>query len=172
MQSSSGELTRLIGVDTDPVNWSWLCDKGRFDFEAVTQRRTGSPCPWSARATSWSRPAGPRPWTWPRPGWRRPRASGGGVALAVIGGARLPNEDAYAWAKAARVALGTDNVDAQLGDGLPAETVLGLPRATIDQAAAGAAGHHPRRPTSRTSCRSCTCASATPCASAAPRSSS
>ncbi len=31
--------------------------------------------------------------------------------------------------------LGTDSVDAQLGDGLPAEVVLGLPRATIDQAA-------------------------------------
>jgi NADH-quinone oxidoreductase subunit G len=30
--------------------------------------------------------------------------------------------------------LGTDSVDAQLGDGLPAEVVLGLPRATIDQA--------------------------------------
>ena len=27
--------------------------------------------------------------------------------------------------------LGTDNVDAQLGDGLPAEVVLGLPRAVI-----------------------------------------
>jgi len=30
--------------------------------------------------------------------------------------------------------LGTDSVDAQLGDGLPAEVVLGLPRATIDEA--------------------------------------
>ncbi|MBI00468.1 MAG: hypothetical protein CL467_07730 [Acidimicrobiaceae bacterium] len=30
--------------------------------------------------------------------------------------------------------LGTDHVDAQLGDGLPAEVVLGLPRATIDRA--------------------------------------
>ncbi len=36
----------------------------------------------------------------------------------------------------ARIALGTDNVDCQLGDGLPAEVLLGLPRATIDQAAA------------------------------------
>ena len=34
--------------------------------------------------------------------------------------------------------LGTDNVDCQLGDGLPAEVVLGLPRATIDEACAGA----------------------------------
>ncbi|MBO0732459.1 MAG: molybdopterin-dependent oxidoreductase, partial [Acidimicrobiaceae bacterium] len=33
------------------------------------------------------------------------------------------------------VAFGTDNIDAQLGDGLPAEVVLGFPRATIDQAA-------------------------------------
>ncbi len=32
--------------------------------------------------------------------------------------------------------LGTDNVDAQLGDGLPADLVLGLPQATIDEACA------------------------------------
>ncbi len=32
--------------------------------------------------------------------------------------------------------IGTDSVDAQLGDGLPAELVLGLPRATIDEACA------------------------------------
>ncbi len=63
---------------------------------------------------------------------------GGGAAgagVGVIGGARLTNEGAYAWAKLAKGVLGTDSVDAQLGDGLPAELVLGLPRATIDQAA-------------------------------------
>jgi NADH-quinone oxidoreductase subunit G len=38
----------------------------------------------------------------------------------------------------AKGVLGTDSVDAQLGDGLPAEVVLGLPRATIDQAASAA----------------------------------
>ncbi len=81
---------------------------------------------------------------WPRPGLAAAKAAGGGASLAVIGGARLPNEDAYVWAKVARLALGTDNVDAQLGDGLPAATVLGLPRATIDQAAPGAARDHPR----------------------------
>ena len=56
-----------------------------------------------------------------------------GDRIGIIGGARLPNEDAYAWSKLARTVLHTDNVDAQLGDGLPAELVAGLPRATIDQ---------------------------------------
>ena len=42
----------------------------------------------------------------------------------MIGGARLTNEDAYAWAKLTKGVLATDNVDAQLGDGLPAEVVL------------------------------------------------
>ena len=60
-------------------------------------------------------------------------------AIAVLGGARGTNEDAYAWARLAKGVIGTDNVDAQLGDGLPAEVVLGLPRAEIadcDRAAA------------------------------------
>ena len=35
VQSSRNELLRYQGVDSDPVNWGWLCDKGRFAFEAV-----------------------------------------------------------------------------------------------------------------------------------------
>jgi NADH-quinone oxidoreductase subunit G len=57
----------------------------------------------------------------------------------VLGGARGTNEDAYVWARFLKGVLKTDNVDAQLGDGLPGEVVLGLPRATIadlDRAAA------------------------------------
>ena len=49
----------------------------------------------------------------------------------MLGGARGTNEDAFVWARFAKAVLGTDNVDAQLGDGLPAEVVLGLPRAVI-----------------------------------------
>ena len=64
---------------------------------------------------------------------RAARDGAGPDGIAVLGGARLTNEDAYAWAKLAKGVLGTDHVDAQLGDGLPAEAVLGLPRATIDE---------------------------------------
>ena len=35
VQSSRDELVRYLGVDSDPVNWGWLCDRGRFNFEAT-----------------------------------------------------------------------------------------------------------------------------------------
>ena len=38
--------------------------------------------------------------------------------VAVLGGARLTSEAQYMWAKLAKGVIGTDNVDAQLGDGL------------------------------------------------------
>jgi NADH-quinone oxidoreductase subunit G len=133
VQASGDELVRSLGVDNDPVNWSWLCDKGRFDFQAVnSEARVSVPMVRKGDElveVSWAEALATA-----AEGLARVKAAGAG--LAVIGGARLPNEDAYAWAKLARVALGTDNVDAQLGDGLPAEAILGLPRATIDQAAA------------------------------------
>jgi NADH-quinone oxidoreductase subunit G len=56
----------------------------------------------------------------------------GPSALGVLGGARGTNEDAYVWSRLAKAVWRTDNVDCQLDDGLPAELVLGLPRATID----------------------------------------
>ena len=138
-QSSSGHVVRFLGVDSDPVNWGWLCDKGRFAFEALNS---------SERLTV---PLVRRPVTPERgveagtelveAGWSEAFAEitshlrgAHGDAIGVIGGARLANEDAYAWAKLARTVLHTDNVDAQLGDGLPAEVLAGLPRTTIDEA--------------------------------------
>ena len=52
----------------------------------------------------------------------------GSDGIGIIGG--LTNEDAYAWSKLA-LDTRTDNLDAQLGDGLPAELVHSLPPATI-----------------------------------------
>lgn len=129
IQSSGDRITRYQGVDSDPVNWGWLCDKGRFGFEAVTSEgRFTSPLVRTAGTlapVSWGEALGTVA--------KRLRAYDPSQ-IGVIGGARLTNEDQYAWAKLAKSVLRTDNVDAQLGDGLPAEAWLGLPSATINDA--------------------------------------
>jgi NADH-quinone oxidoreductase subunit G len=197
VQSSSNRLTRLLGIDSDPVNHGWLCDKGRFAFESVNGDEVdASPetapavaetaitatdaaaaadadvdvAPATAAqvvslgvsrgqflgevaetgrfehgrlveprvrkngelvAVSWGEALAAA-----AEGLTKAKTDGGAAAVAVIGGARLTNESAYAWAKLAKGVIGTDSVDAQLGDGLPADLVLGLPRATIDDACA------------------------------------
>jgi NADH-quinone oxidoreductase subunit G len=138
LQSSTNRLVRFLGVDSEPVNHGWLCDKGRYGFEYIHDEtrvvepltRAGSELvetPWPEALDAVAATL------------ERVRALHGSGAIALLGGARGSNEDAYAWARLAKGVLGTDNVDAQLGDGLPAEVVLGLPRAEIgdcDRAAA------------------------------------
>ncbi|HVM67840.1 MAG TPA: NADH-quinone oxidoreductase subunit NuoG, partial [Acidimicrobiales bacterium] len=135
LESTTNRLTRKQGLDSDPVNQGWLCDRGRYDFGWVnSQDRVTAPlvrrggelaaATWGealeAAATQLSDVI----------------ATHGPGAVGVVGGARLTNEDCYAWAKLAKSVLRTDNVDAQLGDGLPPELVLGLPPATIADACA------------------------------------
>ena len=132
VESSRDRLLRFSGVDVDPVNWGWLCDKGRFGFEAIdADGRLGEPLVRERDAL--------RPSRWSEAIDRAAaalRQASGPAAIGVVGGARLTNEDAYAWAKLTKGVLATDNVDAQLGDGLPADVVLGLPKATIDEVCA------------------------------------
>ena len=138
VQSSRDQVLRFQGVDSDAVNWGWLADKERFAFEAFQSdaRLTeplirggglnqADPDGDELVATSWAtalrtvtdavKDADPS-------------------RVAIIGGARLTNEAQYAWTKLAKGVIGTDNVDAALGDELPAHAVLGLPRATIADA--------------------------------------
>jgi NADH-quinone oxidoreductase subunit G len=135
VQSSRNEVLRYQGVDVDPVNWGWLCDKGRFAFQAVNDpERLGEPLVRrgdSLEAASWSDALGVA-----ATAIRGALDGNGPGGIGVVGGSQLTNEDAYAWAKLAKGVIGTDHVDAQLGDGLPAEIVLGLPRATIDDVCA------------------------------------
>ena len=134
VQASRNQVLRVLGADADAVNWGWLSDKERFGFEALNSpQRLAAP---AMRLTAGDK----------GPGWRD---AGWGEALdriagalseappervAVLGGARLTNEAQYMWAKLAKGVIGTDNVDAQLGDGFDPAVVLGLPRATIDDA--------------------------------------
>ncbi len=137
VQSSSNRLVRKLGVDVDPVNWGWLCDKGRFDFEAVgSDDRLGAPLVRAPGAEDLAEASWSQALAAAAEGITRARIRRGPESIAVLGGARGTNEDAYAWSKLARTLLGTDSVDAQMGDGLPAQAVVGLPRATIDAACA------------------------------------
>ena len=142
IQSSRNELVRYLGVDIDPVNHGWLCDKGRFAFGSIgSPERVTNPL----RARSLSRVTDiaevepqrnfePSDWAGALDEVARAITTARPGAIAVIGGARGTNEDAYAWSKLARSVLRTNHVDAQLGDGLPAELVVGLAAATIDDA--------------------------------------
>ncbi len=132
-QSSAGELVRYLGVDVDAVNRSWLCDKGRYGYEAVHgENRLSQPLLFGSSQTesTWNEALSATILK-----IKAAVAEHGAGSVAFIGGARLSNEDAYAFAKLAKGVIGTDSVDAQLGDGLPAELVLGLPRATINETA-------------------------------------
>ena len=133
VQSSRDELVRYQGVDIDPVNWGWLCDRGRFNFESVnSEERLTTPYVKDAQgnhvATTWSGAldAAAR--------MLRTSLAVSPESVAIIGGARGTNEDAFAWAQLAD-AMGVNQRDAQLADGLPAE-VFSLPQATIDEAVA------------------------------------
>jgi len=130
VQSSSNRLVRLLGVDSDPVNHGWLCDKGRYGIEWIhADDRILEP---QVRAAGELKEV-----SWPdaldaaAEHIRSARDKGGAGSIAFLGGARGTNEDAFAWAMLAKGVIGTDHVDAQMGDGLPADFVLGMPRAEI-----------------------------------------
>ncbi|MCY3648312.1 MAG: NADH-quinone oxidoreductase subunit NuoG [Acidimicrobiaceae bacterium] len=134
VQASRNRVLRVLGADADAVNWGWLTDKERFAFEALNSaERLSAPMLRDASGGGVSE--------WREAGWGEAldRIAGAVGAVppervAVLGGARLNNEAQYMWAKLAKGVIGTDNVDAQLGDGLDPAVVLGLPRATIDDA--------------------------------------
>jgi NADH-quinone oxidoreductase subunit G len=130
LQSTSNRIVRLLGVDSEPVNQGWLCDKGRYGYEWVhSDERVRAPMVrknGELVEVSW-----PEALDVAADGLRAALDAKGPSSIAILGGARGTNEDAYVWARLAKGVLGTDNVDAQLADGLPAEVVLGLPGATI-----------------------------------------
>src|SRR5262249_49280343 len=116
--------------DSDAVNHGWLCDKGRYGIGWVhaedrvlePQVKTGD---------TWNEVSWPDALDAAASAIRKARDDHGAGSIAVLGGAHRTNEDAYAWARLARGVIRTDNVDAQLGDGLPAEMVVGMRRAEI-----------------------------------------
>ena len=133
VHASRNRLLRIQGVDSEAVNHGWLADRDRFSFEAVHSPnrlaeplvRDGdelAPASWSTALAATAAAL------------QEALGRNGPSSVGILGGARLCSEDQYAWAKLTKGVIGTDNIDVQLGDGLPAELVSALPRATIADA--------------------------------------
>ncbi|MEX2985277.1 NADH-quinone oxidoreductase subunit G [Streptomyces sp. C36] len=101
-----GKVMRRLAAEDPEVNEEWLCDKGRFAFRyAQRPERFGTPLVRGASGAL-------EPASWPE----ALEAAAQGLAAArgragVLPGGRLTVEDAYAYAKFARVALDTHDVD-------------------------------------------------------------
>jgi NADH-quinone oxidoreductase subunit G len=103
-----GLVTRQLARDNDDVNEAWNCDRGRYGFAyAQSPERVLIPHlseDGKLRTASWSEALR--------------RAADGiraakGKGVGVLVGGHLTDQDAYALQKLARVALGTNNVDAR-----------------------------------------------------------
>nr|MDT0661372.1 NADH-quinone oxidoreductase subunit G [Micromonospora sp. DSM 115978] len=105
-----GKVTRRLAGDDPAVNEEWNCDKGRWGFRYSTAfDRLTTPMIRDAgtgelREASWSEALAVA-----ADGLRDARDGAHGVG--VLTGGRLTVEDAYAYAKFARVALQTNDID-------------------------------------------------------------
>ncbi|WP_374775336.1 NADH-quinone oxidoreductase subunit G [Streptomyces sp. NBC_01310] len=101
-----GKVLRRLAAEDPEVNEEWVCDKGRFGFR-YAQRPDRLTTPLVRNAAGVLEPA-----SWPE----ALEAAANGLAAArgragVLTGGRLTVEDAYAYAKFARVVLDTNDID-------------------------------------------------------------
>jgi NADH-quinone oxidoreductase subunit G len=103
-----GAVMRRMAGDAMDVNEEWNCDKGRWAFQYATQPdRLTTPMVRGEDGVL-------RPATWPAAFEAAARGlleARDGLGAAVLTGGRLTLEDAYAYAKFARVALDTNDID-------------------------------------------------------------
>jgi NADH-quinone oxidoreductase subunit G len=104
-----GKVTRRLAGEDAAVNEEWNCDKGRFAFrygtaaDRVLRPMVRDPETGELVESSWTEALRVA-----AEGLAAAKAAGG---VGVLAGGRLTVEDAYAYAKFARVALSTNDVD-------------------------------------------------------------
>lgn len=102
-----GKVMRRLAANDPEVNEEWICDKGRFAFRYAQQRdRLEQPLVRNPESGELE------PASWPE----ALAAAARGLSAAkgrtgVLTGGRLTVEDAYAYAKFARIALDTNDID-------------------------------------------------------------
>ncbi len=111
-------VLRRLAWDVPEVNEEWNCDKGRFAFGHQADGRLEHPLVRDESGelvvTSW-----PEAITIAAAGLRA-----AGASSAVLTGGRLTLEDAYSYAKFARVVLGTDDIDFRARASSPEEAAF------------------------------------------------
>ena len=100
-----GKVLRRLAGNDPAVNEEWNCDKGRWAMSYVEAAdRITAPLVRDADGSL-------RPTSWPEALRRAAKGLKEAAGVGVLTGGRLTVEDAYAYAKFARVALGTNDVD-------------------------------------------------------------
>ncbi|HEY5857229.1 MAG TPA: NADH-quinone oxidoreductase subunit G [Aldersonia sp.] len=101
-----GTVLRRLAGDDPQVNEEWNCDKGRWAFTyATADDRLRTPLVRDPDDGSLI------PASWPEALATAARGLAGATSAGVLVGGRATVEDAYAYAKFARVALGTNDID-------------------------------------------------------------
>ncbi|MEZ0367277.1 NADH-quinone oxidoreductase subunit G [Mycobacterium sp. pUA109] len=99
-----GKVLRRMAGDDPQVNEEWNCDKGRWAFTYATAGdRIGTPLVRDSNGAL-------VPTSWPNALALAARGLSGARTGVLVGG-RVTAEDAYGYAKFARIALGTDDID-------------------------------------------------------------
>ncbi|WP_276943458.1 NADH-quinone oxidoreductase subunit NuoG [Ferrimicrobium acidiphilum] len=135
LQSSQNELTRMLGIDSDAINHSWLCDRGRFSTSEVNnvEHRVTRPRLKDQDGpveVSWTKALRAAAST-----MKRAIDERGASAVAVLSSASLTLEDTYAWAKLASDVVRTNAVDGAADVRIDGSLLLGNP-ASINEALA------------------------------------
>jgi NADH-quinone oxidoreductase subunit G len=111
-----GRVTRRLAGDDPAVNEEWNCDKGRWAFQYATQPdRLTTPLVRNSdgvlEPASWPHALAVAAWGLLAARDGANPTHPGSVGAGVLTGGRLTLEDAYAYAKFARVALDTNDID-------------------------------------------------------------
>lgn len=129
VEKSQNEVVRINGVDNDKTNHGWLSDKDRFIFQAIhSEERLMAPLIRNAAGD-----LVPSTWGEALEAVADQLGSVRGDEVASIGGANSTNEEAFALGKFLRTVVVTPHIDAQVGDVVNPEFLVGVgPRAEID----------------------------------------
>ena len=158
----------MLARDNDAVDDGWLCDKGRWGYQAVALAEPRSSQP-LVRDGGMLRPA-----TGSGRSKRRPRGlRKAGRGTAALAGGQTTNEEGYLLQRIFREALGSPQLDSRAGGRArprrgpaPLAPRPGAPRFATSTRASACWCSSPTRSTRR---RSSTCGCARRCAASAPR---